>query len=255
MKIWEAVVLGIVQGATEFLPISSSGHLLLLEKIGVGEEDLFFNICLHMGTLVAVLIALRKTWVPLVRHPFNRTVGNILLATLPTVAIALVFKVFAPSLVDGDYLPLGFMLTSVLLFVSEKLKTTKTAVYDTKTSILTGVMQGIAVLPGVSRSGSTIAVSTLMGVDKTTASEFSFLLSVPIIIGSALFEGIEVFSGGAEAITVGILPLVVGAFTAFLSGLIAIKAFLGFVKKRSLFGFGVYTLVLSAVSFAVEYFL
>lgn len=254
MKIWEAVVLGIVQGATEFLPVSSSGHLLLLEKCGVGEEDLFFNVCLHLGTLVAVLIALRKTWLPLVKHPFNATMKNIVLATIPTVILALVFKAFVPFLVEGDYLPLGFVATSVLLFVSEKLKTTKTAVYDTKTSVLTGVMQGMAVLPGLSRSGSTIAVSTLLGVDKTTASEFSFLLSIPVILGSVLFEGIEVFKTSGELLSVGVLPIIVGTLTAFVSGLVAVKGFLGFVKKRSLVGFGVYTLVLSAVSFAVMYF-
>lgn len=253
MKIWEAVVLGIVQGATEFLPVSSSGHLLLFEKCGIGEDDLFFNICLHLGTLLAVLIAMRKTWMPLVKKPLDRTNGYIILATIPTVVIAVIFKVFFPALVDGEYLPFGFMATAVLLFLSEKLQTTKTAVYNAKTSVLTGVMQGIAVLPGVSRSGSTIAISTLLGVEKSTASEFSFLLSVPIIVGSALYEGVEIFTSGGEIFSAGIAPLLIGTFTAFLSGLVAIKGFLGFVKKHSLSGFAVYAFLLSVVCFVLYF--
>lgn len=253
MKIWEAVVLGIVQGCTEFLPVSSSGHLLLLEKIGVGEEDLFFNICLHLGTLVAVLIALRKTWIPLLKHPVNKTNGYIILATVPTVILAVVFKVFFPSLVEGEFLAAGFMATGVLLFASEKLKTTKTRVYDIKTSVLTGVMQGIAVLPGISRSGSTIAISTLLGVDKTEAAEFSFLLSIPVIIGSALYEGADLISSGAGAISAGVPALIVGTLTAFLSGLASIKLFLDFVKKRSLIPFAIYVVILSALCLVLDY--
>ena len=150
MKIWEALVLGLVQGASEFLPISSSGHLLLLEKLGIGQENLFFNIMLHVGTLAAVLIALCKKWWPLLCHPINKTNGYIILACVPTVVLAFVFKLLAPSLIDGKLLGCGFVLTSCLLYAGENFKLRKTALIDTKTSILTGVLQGIAVLPGVS---------------------------------------------------------------------------------------------------------
>ena len=95
MTWWQALILGIVQGASEFLPISSSGHLLLLEKLGVGQESLFFNIMVHVGTLLAVLIAMRRSWMPLLRRPIQKTTGYILLACVPTVALALIFKYLA----------------------------------------------------------------------------------------------------------------------------------------------------------------
>ena len=119
------MILGIVQGASEFLPISSSGHLLLLEKLGIGSESLPFNIAVHIGTLVAVLIAMRKRIWQLMRRPFQKLTGLILLATLPTVLIALVFKFAAPALLDGKLLGFGFVLTACLLFAGEKLKIAK----------------------------------------------------------------------------------------------------------------------------------
>ena len=110
MKIWEALVLGLVQGASEFLPISSSGHLLLLEKLGIGQENLFFNIMLHVGTLASGLIALCKKWWHLLCHPINKTNGYIILACVPTVVLAFVFKLLAPSLIDGKLLGCGFVV-------------------------------------------------------------------------------------------------------------------------------------------------
>lgn len=241
----EAVLLGLVQGATEFLPVSSSGHLLLLEKLGVGEENLFFNICLHLGTLAAVLIAMRKEWLPLLLHPVQnkQKILFILVASLPTVAIALIFKYLFPSLLDGAYLGVGFVLTACLLFASEKCQIAQPRFLDYKTSILTGVLQGIAVLPGVSRSGATISVATFLGVDKTEAANFSFLLSIPIILGSALYEGIDLAAHGALA-DVQFLPVFLGALAAFLSGLFAINVFMKLLKKHSLIGFSIYTLLL-----------
>ena len=120
MSVWEAIVLGLVQGAGEFLPVSSSGHLLLLEKLGVGEEDLFFNICLHLGTLLSVIIVMRRPLLSLFRKENRRTLLYLALACLPTVALALLFKYLAPALIDGAYLPLGFAATSFLLILSEK---------------------------------------------------------------------------------------------------------------------------------------
>ena len=155
MSVWEAVVLGLVQGAGEFLPVSSSGHLLLLEKLGVGEEDLFFNICLHLGTLLSVIIVMRRPLLSLFRKEHRRTLLFLILACLPTVALALLFKYLAPALIDGAYLPLGFAATSFLLILSEKFSPAENRPLSVKTSVLTGFLQGIAVLPGISRSGAT----------------------------------------------------------------------------------------------------
>ncbi len=289
MEIWEALVLGIIQGLSEFLPISSSGHLLLIEKLGIGQENLFFNIMLHVGTLLAVLIALRKTWIPLIIQPFGdlkkrltkrKTVstkqnkpsgqtisglkatnetyeyqkvfgglaaskidGYLVLACVPTVAFAFAFKLLFPDLLEGKLLGCGFVLTAVLLYAGENFNSTKSALLAPKTSILTGVLQGIAVLPGVSRSGATISALTLQGVEKKAATTFSFLLSIPIILGSALYESLDLFTGKA---TLSIAPaaVVAGIISAFLSGLVAIKFFLKLIEKHSMTGFVIYTLLL-----------
>ena len=243
MKIWEALVLGLVQGASEFLPISSSGHLLLLEKLGVGQENLFFNIMLHVGTLFAVLIAFRKKWWHLARHPFCKTNLYLLLACVPTVALAFVFKLLAPSLIDGKMLGCGFVLTAVLLYIGENFKLRKSTLIDAKTSILTGVLQGIAVLPGVSRSGATISALRVQGVEKEEATTFSFLLSIPIIIGSALYESIDLIKGQA-ALDISPAAIIVGVVAAFLSGLLSIKFFIKLIEKHSMTVFIIYTLLL-----------
>lgn len=273
MTWWQAIILGIIQGASEFLPISSSGHLLLLEKLGIGEENLFFNIMLHVGTLAAVLIAMRKTWLPLIRHPKNKTNLYIIAACVPTVLIALIIKYVFPSLINGDYLALGFMISAVLIFCSEKLLLTKNSVNTIKTSLLTGVIQGIAVLPGISRSGATISAMRLLGVDKEEAANFSFLLSIPIILGSAIYESVDLAIAGAEAFSnggatvfsssasaaaslsaaetfasfggVGLLPLLLGILFAFAAGLAAVSGFLKLIKKRSIVGFAFYDAALS----------
>lgn len=289
MEIWEALMLGIIQGLSEFLPISSSGHLLLIEKLGIGQENLFFNVMLHVGTLLAVLIALRKTWIPLIIQPFGdlkkrltkrKTVstkqnkpsgqtisglkaanetyeyqkvfgglaaskidGYLVLACVPTVAFAFAFKLLFPDLLEGKLLGCGFVLTAVLLYAGENFNSTKSALLAPKTSILTGVLQGIAVLPGVSRSGATISALTLQGVEKKAATTFSFLLSIPIILGSALYESLDLFTGKA---TLSIAPaaVVAGMISAFLSGLVAIKFFLKLIEKHSMTGFVIYTLLL-----------
>ena len=246
MTWWQALILGIVQGASEFLPISSSGHLLLLEKLGVGQESLFFNIMVHVGTLVAVLIAMRKSWIPLLRRPIQKTTGYILIACAPTVALALIFKYLAPSLISGSLLGFGFVLTACLLTAGELFKKSQTTLLNGKKSILTGVLQGIAVLPGVSRSGATISALTLQGVEKTEAANFSFLLSIPIIIGSAVLEGIDL-ARGSFALDIGVFPLIVGTAAAFISGLLSISVFMKLIKKHSMLGFAIYTLLLGIV--------
>jgi len=243
MDILQALILGLVQGASEFLPVSSSGHLLLLEKLGVGQQSLFFNVMVHVGTLLAVLIALRKSWWPILRKPFQKTTGYILVACIPTVVLALVFKFLAPSLIDGAFLGFGFVLTAFLLIVGEMFKPAQTTLLTYKKSMLTGILQGIAVLPGVSRSGATISALTVQGVDRSSAANFSFLLSIPIIIGSAILESTELATSGA-GLDIGVAPLIAGTAAAFVSGLISITFFIKLLKKHSMIGFAVYTLLL-----------
>ena len=248
MKIWEGIILGLVQGLTEFLPVSSSGHLFLLEKLGVGNESLFFNVCMHLGTLLSVLIVMRKKWLPLVRKPLQKTNLCVLVSCLPTVGFALLTKAFAPALLEGQFLALGFMITAVFLFCAEKLHFDRKRALSVKTSILSGVFQGIAVLPGVSRSGATITALTLVGVDKKESADFSFLMSIPVILGSAILEIVPLVSGEFTLATGDILPLILGTVTAFLSGCFAIKFFLKIVATKSLLPFSIYTFLLSIVS-------
>lgn len=246
MTWWQALILGIVQGASEFLPISSSGHLLLLEKAGIGQTSLLFNITAHVGTLIAVLIAMFKSWAPLVRHPLQKKTGYLFLACLPTLLIAAIIKMFAPTLLDGAILGFGFMLTACLLFASEKLCFAQKTSLNVKNSILSGVLQGIAVLPGVSRSGATISALRLAGVDKSEAADFSFLMSIPIIAGSALMEGIEI-ARDPSLIDVSASALIIGAVAAFATGLAAVFLFLKLIKKHTTLPFAAYTFALGII--------
>ncbi|MBO4380684.1 MAG: undecaprenyl-diphosphate phosphatase, partial [Clostridia bacterium] len=225
MDILYCIILGIVQGLSEFLPISSSGHLLLIEKLGVGAPDLFFNVMLHVGTLVAVVVAMRKPIVALVKKPFQKTTAMLLVACVPTIIIALIFKLCFPSLLDGKMLGFGFVLTATLLFVGENFKIAENRVLSYKTSTLTGVLQGIAVLPGVSRSGATISTLTFLGVEKRSAADFYFLLSVPRKLGSAIVETVDI-ARGDFALSLPWYNIAIGVVFAFVSGLVAIKFFL-----------------------------
>lgn len=228
MKYLKAAIVGIVQGLTEFLPVSSSGHLAILARLGVCPTSVFFVLALHLATLAALLVAMRREVGELCRHPI-REGKYILLASIPTVLIALLFKQCFPSLLTGSLLGFGFLLTSALLTLSELFRRdSKGRMLDAKVSLLTGAAQGIAVLPGVSRSGSTIAVLTACGVEGGEAARFSFLLSVPVIVGGFLLEGWESGFSAAGAETGEIL---VAAGAAFMSGLLAARFMLGHIKK------------------------
>ena len=253
MRILFVIILGFVQGLTEFLPVSSSGHLLLLEKLGVGEPNIFFNVMLHFGTLLAVLVALRKDWVPLLRHPLQKTTGMLIVSCLPTAVIAVVFKLAFPSLLDGKILGFGFVLTATLLFAGENFQIARNRFLTYKNTTLSGVLQGIAVLPGVSRSGATISCLTFLGVDKKSASHFSFLLSIPAILGSCAVEIFELAKGSVSP-DIPWYFIAIGTLVAFLSGLAAIKFFLKLIQNHSLLIFVVYTAVLGVVVSVLPFF-
>ena len=254
MQIVYTIILAIVQGLSEFLPISSSGHLMLLEQFGVGTPDIFFNVMLHVGTLFAVLVALRGEWLPLVKKPLQKKTGFILVACVPTALCAVLFKYAFPSLLGGRFLGFGFVLTATLLFVGENFQIAQNRVLSCKNTFLSGVMQGIAVLPGVSRSGATISSLTFLGVDKKTASNFSFLMSIPVILGSAVVETIDLAKSGFSLSMPG-WCIVLGVAISFVSGLAAIKFFLRLVEKKSLRIFVVYTALLGLVVSLLPLFL
>ncbi len=214
MSVFYSFVLGVVQGLTEFLPISSSGHLILTQKLFGLEPDLFLNVAMHFGTLVAVVIFYKKQVWQIVKHPFCKKAKLVYLATLPTVAIGFLAKMFLPSALDGILLPLGFALTFVLLLASQFAKKQKHNLLTTsyKTGFLCGVVQGIAVLPGLSRSGATICFLKHRGTKNNAATELSFLMSIPVILGSIVLLGFDVVQ---TKTAVDIVPLLVGMASSF----------------------------------------
>lgn len=247
------LVLAVVQGLTEFLPVSSSGHLVLLNKFfGIESDFLLLSIILHVATLFAVLIVLRKSVYEIVRHPFGQLGKRLIVATLPTILIVVIFKKFFDASFDGRYLPICFMITAGIIVLSEFLSRKAKNINDVgyKNSIVMGIAQGFAVLPGISRSGSTICAGIASGVSREKSAQFSFLMSVPIILASMVLEIIEYASTGTA---MGLLwyEIILGFFVAFIVGLLSVKFMLNLVQKHSLIPFAIYLVIISIVSFFV----
>ena len=244
--------LGLLQGFAEFLPVSSSGHLMLAEKLFDIEGGLFFDVMLHLGTLLAVIIAMRKSLWQTIRHPLaSKKLIYLLVASVPTFVIALLVKLFIPEGLMQKLLPIGFALTIVLIILSDKLSKPRTRLEETGflPIIITGVTQGIAVFPGLSRSGSNISTMKLFGVNASDSAEFSFLLSIPVILASAAVEGYEALTAQIE-----IQPwycIVIGIVAAFLSGLVSVYMVMRAVKTKSWIWFAVYLLVPFVISLII----
>ena len=253
----EAMVLGIIQGLTEFLPVSSSGHLELAKVIlgdnSVPEESLAFTIVLHFATALSTLVIFRKEVFQIFKGLFQFKWNEetqfslkIIVSMIPTAFIGLYFEEELASLFGGQVLLVGFMLfiTALLLLLADKAKdTTKNVSF--LNSLIVGVSQAIAVLPGISRSGATISTSVLLGIDRTKAARFSFLMVVPLIVGKVIKDlaGGEIHFASSETI-----PLVIGFFAAFFSGLIACKWMIALVKKSKLTYFAIYCAVIGSIA-------
>lgn len=239
----ESIFLGLLQGLTEFLPISSSGHLLLAQKLFGVEADLFFDVMLHVGTLFAVVIVLCKSLWQTLRHPIaDRRFFLLVVASVPTFVIALLVKLFVSETLMQKLLPIGFALTIVLIVLSQKLARPTMRLGQTRwlPALVTGIAQGIAVFPGLSRSGTTISAMKLFGVNATDAAEFSFLLSIPVILASAAVELLQVMQNG---VAVQWTTVAVGMATAFVSGLVSVKTVLRAVQGKNWILFAIYLIV------------
>ena len=248
MSVWLALLFGIVQGATEFLPVSSSGHLVLLNKIfGISEDFLGFSILLHIATLFAVFIVLWKPIWNLLKHPFSKKALMLYLSTLLTLVVVFAFKEFFESSFGGELLPVCFMLTALLLVLTEYFAKKRSSPFGFKNSVWVGLAQGIAVLPGLSRSGTTICAAVLSGANKEESAEFSFILSIPVILGSMLFEILEACRSGTPLFDVGVAPAIISFFSAFIVGLLSVKFMLKVVKKAKFLPFAIYLVLLSFV--------
>lgn len=243
MGVLESIVLGIVQGLTEFLPVSSSGHLVLLQNVfGFSEPQLFFDTMLHLGTLIAVVVVMWQSILDLFRKPIRLL--YLVIATLPAVVVTLLFKDFIESTFSGRYLGYGFLLTAVFLTAAEMLssRAEKRRQVKAGAALGMGAMQAVALLPGISRSGSTIAGGLALGVDRRAAAAFSFLMSLPAILGSVVLQGYGIIK--EQALPADILPTVIGTVCAAVSGFFAIKFMIALISRKKLYGFAVYVALL-----------
>lgn len=247
MEYLKAALLGLVQGLGEFLPISSSGHLVLLQTVfGIDEGALLLDTMLHIGTLAAVIAVFYKQIWEMIKHPLQKKVYMLLIATGVTAVLAVVFKGFITEAFEGALLGFGFLVTAVILTLNELFSRGDKKIDEMKWYQAAGVgfMQGVAILPGISRSGSTIAGSRFFGLNKEAAAEFSFILSIPAILGSLILQLPDLFDGG---VTLGWGPVLLGMAVAAVSGYFAIKVMLRLITKRRLTGFIIYVAILGVL--------
>ena len=260
MSLLEAIILGIIQGLTEFLPVSSSGHLELGKAIlGIEpNEDVTYTVVVHGATVLSTIVIFWREIVLLLRglltfrwDDSNRYTAMLLLSSLPVIFVGLFFKEEVESLFNNNVLFVGCMLLitgSLLSFTYYAPKEGGPVTY--KTALIIGISQAIAVLPGISRSGSTIATGLLLGVDKTRVARFSFLMVLIPIIGA---NAKDIIDGGMSESTVGALPLIVGFIAAFISGLIACKWMITIVTRGKLIYFALYCFAAGLVAIATHF--
>ena len=253
MQIWQAIILGAVQGFAEFLPVSSSGHLLIMQRwLGVTEGGLFFDIMLHIGTLVPVFIVFYKEILGLFKKPFNKLL-LLIIATIPAALTGVLLgDVVEGAFYGGDLLAavllsVTFLLTATELFLSEYIskKYDKKLPLSYKSSIVQGLAQGVAIVPGLSRSGTVISAGCFVGLDRTENANFTFLMSIPVILGAALVSGLDLLEAG---VVIEWIPLIFGMVTAMVTGYIAIKAMLKVIKKANYKWFSLYLVIMAVAS-------
>ena len=259
----EAIILGIIQGLTEFLPVSSSGHLVLFQQLfGLKEAELFFDVCVHLGTLVAVIVVFhreiqniiaallrlvssagqKKTILQQIESdPELKMVLLIIIGSIPTAVLGLMFKSIADQLFSSSFLTgLMLMLTGLLLWLTRRANPNNKGAgiegFSRTKAFTIGIVQGLAIIPGISRSGSTISIGLLLGIDREVAARYSFLLSIPAIVGAGALSLKDGLSQTDPAIRLSLL----GAAAAALVGYGALKVLLRMVKKGRLYVFAPY---------------
>ena len=259
MDIFEAVILGLVQGFTEYLPVSSSGHLAIGSAFfGVnGESNLTFTIAVHIATVLSTLVILWKeiAWLlkGMLKLQMNnemRYALNILISMIPIGIVGVFFKDWVEEVFGNGLLIVGCMLllTAALLALSYFYKPRVQRELTLKDAFIIGLAQACAVMPGLSRSGSTIATGLLLGVDKARLAQFSFLMVIPPILGEALLDGKKMVEGAAAAGSdMSLAALAAGFIAAFVSGCLACKWMISLVKKGKLVYFAIYCAVVGTM--------
>ena len=261
MEIIDAIILGIVQGLTEFLPVSSSGHLELGKAIlgdnSVPEESMLFTVILHFATALSTIVVFRKDIWTIIKgflklqwNEDTKFISKIALSMLPAAIIGLFFEEELEQLFGGNIVLVGFMLiiTGLLLFLADRAKNTNKKVSFVDAFAI-GVSQAIAMLPGISRSGATISTSVLLGNDKSKAARFSFLMVVPLILGKIAKD---VLSGDLTYDAQNFPSLAIGFIAAFIAGLFACTWMIKLVKKSKLKYFAYYCAIVGVIAITVS---
>ncbi len=257
MDILEAIILGLIQGLTEFLPVSSSGHLEIAKAIfgdnSMPQESLTFTVVLHFATALSTMVIFRKEILEILKGLFQFKWNDqmqfsvkIIISMIPAVIVGLCFEKQLELLFDGNLLLVGAMLlfTAGLLLLADKAEYTDKDV-SIKSAMIIGVSQAIAMLPGISRSGATISTSVLLGIDRTKSARFSFLMVVPLIFGKVAKD---ILSGDISFESSQSMPMLVGFIVAFLSGLLACTWMISLVKKSKLSYFSVYCTIVGLIA-------
>lgn len=263
MDFVEAVVLGIIQGLTEFLPISSSGHLeigkVLFGNEALGQESLFFTLVLHFGTALSTMVVFRKEIGKIIKDLFQFSINEntlfslkIVTSMIPAAIVGLFLQEAIEALFSKNLVLVGAMLllTALVLFLADRTKKTEKKVSFSNAFVL-GIVQAVAILPGISRSGSTIAAGVLLGVDREKAARFSFLMVLPLIFGSIAKTILDLDEVPKQT---DVVALSLGFIAAFLSGILACQWMIAIVKKSKLKYFSYYCIIVGGLTLAYGLF-
>ena len=265
MDIFQAIIIGLVQGLTEFLPVSSSAHLIFAQQaLGVSDVGLAFDVLMHVGTLVAVIVYFFNDIVNMIKgfllslvdlkdgnfmgeikkDPYKKLAWLTILATIPVGVVGVLFNDIIESMFKGLTIPAFLLLvTGCLLYASQRMNSGRIDVRNMtiKEALIMGCGQALAVLPGLSRSGTTIAAGLFAGLDKEFAAKFSYILSIPAILGAFILELKDL---GEVSSAVGVWPVMAGCVSAFVSGYLALMLLMKLIKKGHLEWFAVYLIPL-----------
>lgn len=252
MTVWEALILGFVQGATEFLPVSSSGHLVVAQELlDVHIDGVLFEVAVHVATLLSIMLVYRSRILDLVRGMARREsdawnyLGLLVAATLPAAVIGLAFKDPLEALFDDPWVPgVAFLVTGAVLWSSRAaLARDPSSKPFLRAAVLIGFAQAFALVPGISRSGSTVVAALWLGVAPAEAAAFSFLMALPAIGGAAVLQVPDILAGPSGIST---LALLVGGVVAAVTGVLAIRTFVEMLRRRSFYHFAIYVWLLGA---------
>ncbi len=260
MTVWQAVILGILQGFTEFLPVSSSGHLVLAQHLlnVLSESDLMFDVYVHVGTLISVFVVLWNDIIAIVRavgssllhmkiredyksDEYVRMGVAIVVGSIPAGVIGVMYhERIKDAFTDPKLVAMNLVITGLILFLTRLARPNQNKRVGVVSSFIIGLAQAFAILPGISRSGSTISAAMYLKLTPVRAARFSFLLSIPVIAGAALFETKSMIKQGVD---IGALPLIAGTIAAAITGYFSIKVLLKFLEKGRISWFAIYCLV------------